>query len=301
MPKGLAVGRIQRQEIAVAVAGKRKSRIGRKHSGPTFGANVVTPANFAGLIVDGIDHALAPNAIVGASPAINSIGRLGKIDAPAGMSTDNEQTVLGIEARGSIVGESALIGGDQASVRCRLLRRIRDRAAVFINSERPIYRSKRNGQQTFSVGAVEHEEVSVTRGLHQHLPRLPAEFPIDQPRDLYSIPVVSIVWRSLKGPHQLTRVGIERDYRAGVEIVTGPGRTVQNRGGIARTPVNQIEIGIVCPGHPGHAAGGLIRSSRGRRTVPLPLRFSGLWIDGPNVARNVIQVSRNANQDATVD
>ena len=39
----------------------------------------------------------------------------------------------------------------------------------FIEAMRPIDRSEGRGQQILPVGSIQHKEVAITRGLHQHL------------------------------------------------------------------------------------------------------------------------------------
>ena len=168
MPQSLAIGSVERENIAARVTGKGEPAIGGHHAGARAAlANVVAPANFAGLVVDGFDYALAPHAIVGARPAIGAVGGLGKVDAPAGMRIDDEEAGFGIEAGRAIVRHAALIGSDQS---CR-------RAwAPFRDWEwggpacpmpsRPVDGAEGSGQQALAVSAIEDEEVAVARTLH---------------------------------------------------------------------------------------------------------------------------------------
>src|SRR5229473_4221107 len=121
----------------------------------------MAPADLASLIVDGLDHALAPNIVICASPSVGSIGGLGKVDAPARMGIHDEQTILGVEAGGAVIGETTLVGRNKASIGCRLFGGIWNRTAVLIDSERPIQRPVSSGQQVLAVGAVENYEVAV--------------------------------------------------------------------------------------------------------------------------------------------
>src|SRR5580658_6482561 len=105
----------------------------------------MTPTYLARLVINGFDHALAPNAVIRASPSIDSIGGLGEIDAVAGMGVNDKQSVLGVEARRTVVGHAPLVGRKQASVGCRFFGRIRNRTAVRIHSERPVQGSEGSG------------------------------------------------------------------------------------------------------------------------------------------------------------
>src|ERR1700733_15515487 len=158
----------------------------------------MAPTNPAGLIVDVFEAAFAPNAVIRPCPAVNSIGRLGKIDAVTGMGVDDKQSVPGVEARGTVVGKTSLVGGNQASVGRRLLGGVWNRAALVIDSKRPVHRSEKSGQKVFAVRAVENKEVAVARGLHEHSLRLAVKISVDQHRSLNRIPVVGIVRRGLE-------------------------------------------------------------------------------------------------------
>src|SRR5258708_8139904 len=104
------------------------------------------PTDLAGLVVDGFDHALAPNAIIRARPPVKSIGWLGKVDAVAGMGVDDKQSGLGVEAGGTEVGKTLLVGCNQASIGSRVLGRIWNRTALLIASKRPGHRPEKSGQ-----------------------------------------------------------------------------------------------------------------------------------------------------------
>src|ERR1017187_3031959 len=114
----------------------------------------MAPADLAGLIVDGLDHGLAPNAVIRARPPVKTIGRLGKVDAVAGLGIDDKQPVLGVETGGTVVGQTTLVRCNQASIGSRLLGGIWNRTALFIDSKRPVYRPERCGQEIPSVRSV---------------------------------------------------------------------------------------------------------------------------------------------------
>jgi len=59
-----------------------------------FGPKFMAPADFAGLIVDGLKHTFAPNAVIRTRPPVDAISWFGKVDRVAGMGVDNEQSVL---------------------------------------------------------------------------------------------------------------------------------------------------------------------------------------------------------------
>src|SRR5437660_7955754 len=132
----------------------------------------MAPADLSGLIIDGLDHALAPNVVICARPSVGSIGGLGKVNAPTRMGIHDKQTILGVEAGGAIIGQTTLVRRNQASIGGGLFGGIWNRAALLIDSKGPIHWAVRNSQEIRPVGAVENNEVAVARGLHQHFLRL---------------------------------------------------------------------------------------------------------------------------------
>src|ERR1051326_8789682 len=158
----------------------------------------MAPPDVPGLVLNSLDHSRAPNVVVGPRPTIDPIGWLGKINAPAGVCTHNEQAGFCVEAGRTIIRHAALVGRDQAAVGSCLLSGIRNRAALFIYSERPVHWTEWNGEQTLSIGAVENKEVAVTRSLHQHFARLAMEVCIHQHWRLDCVPIVRIVGGGLE-------------------------------------------------------------------------------------------------------
>src|SRR5580704_13393508 len=140
----------------------------------------MAPAYLAGLVVDGFDDAFSPKPIIGARPAVIAVCRLGKIKAVTGMGIDNKQTGSRVEAGSSIIRHTSFIGSNQAAVACRFLRGIWNRPSLLVDSKRPVHRPERNGQKALSCGAVQHEEITVARTLHDHLPGLAVEVGVDQ-------------------------------------------------------------------------------------------------------------------------
>ena len=118
------------------------------------------------MIIDGLNHPLAPNSVIRTRPPVDSVGWLRKVDAIAGMGVDDKQPVPGVEAGGTVVGQTTLIGCDQTSVGCWFLGGIWNWTALRIDSKRPVHGPERSGQEVLSVGAVENKKIAVARGLH---------------------------------------------------------------------------------------------------------------------------------------
>ena len=69
VPESFAIAAIERKNIAAGVAGERDAGIRSQHAGGCTIPNIVAPANFSCLVVDGLDDAFAPESVVRASPA----------------------------------------------------------------------------------------------------------------------------------------------------------------------------------------------------------------------------------------
>ena len=306
VPQRRAVARAQRERIVRRVAGDRHARRRRQHT-RRAGAftDVVAPANLARLIVDRPQHALAPHAVVRARPSVLAVLGLEEVDAVGVVRADDEQTGGRIEARRPIVRAAGLVWRDEPAVARRLFRRIGNRPAILVETLGPVHGRERRGQQTLAGRAIEHEVVAVARCLNQQLARRAVDRAVHQHRHFRRIPVVRVVRRCLKSPHQLSGVGVERDDGAGPRVVAGPRRPVQYRRGISRADVDEIELGIVRAGHPHLTAGGAAalrawRSDR-RRAVEGPLHLAGLRIERLQGAGQVVEVSGDADEQMVAD
>ena len=172
--------------------------------------------------------------------------------------------------------------------------------SLRIDSLGPIHGGERRGQQTLAIRPVQHEEVAVARCLHQQLAWLAVEIGIRQHGDFVCIPIVRVVRRSLKSPDQFPGIRVERDNAARPGIISRPYVAIQHGRGISRAHEDQIEVGIVRAGGPHLAAGGaaalrFLRAGR-RRAVKNPLRLAGICIDGFQLARQIIEIARDADQ-----
>ena len=136
VPQGLSSARIQRQHVSVFIAGKCQSGIRCQHTRIIAASpGWMAPANFPRFVIDRLNHALAPHAIVRAGPSIVAVGGLRKIKAVAGMSIDNKQSRLRIKTRRTKIGQAAFIRRDQSSIRRRLLCRIWNWISVLVDSQ----------------------------------------------------------------------------------------------------------------------------------------------------------------------
>src|ERR1700758_2510547 len=121
----------------------------------------MAPTDVAGLVINGLDHALAPNVVIRARPPVDSIGWLRKVDTPTGMRVHDKQPGFRVETRRTVVGHTALVGRNQASVGRGLFGGIWNGTALLVDPKRPVHWPKRVRQQILPVGAVKNKEVAV--------------------------------------------------------------------------------------------------------------------------------------------
>src|SRR5438128_740810 len=138
MPKSLAVAAIQGESVVSAIARKSETRGCGQHAGPSSLFDVMAPANFSGLIIDGFDHGFAPKSIITASPSVCAVCRLGKIDRIRVARRDDERSGFRIETWRAKVGCAAFVGSDKTPVGCWLFVRIGNWAALFVYFTGPV-------------------------------------------------------------------------------------------------------------------------------------------------------------------
>jgi len=109
-------------------------------------------------------------------------------------------------------------------------------------------------------------------------------------------------------PFDLAGLRLQRQHRAGVEIVAGPHRRVE-RAGVADTPIDRVQVRVVRAGDPGRStaqfpgvalpgiAAGLVR--RGDR-VGAPQMLAGLRVPAVDEAAGAEFRPRDAGQDDAV-
>ena len=116
-------------------------------------------------------------------------------------------------------------------------------ASFVVETAHPVHLHERFAEQEFAGGAVEDIEDAVAIGPHHDFARLALPVDVGQHRDLCGVVVEFIVRRELVMPLQLSRVGIQRDDGAGIEIVAWPRISVPVGPGVPGAPVNEIEFG----------------------------------------------------------
>src|SRR5580704_7423879 len=224
MPQYVTVTGLEGDQVTVVVTAEQKvarggenSRAAQADSSRAAGGGIrMAPLHISGLVVDRFEHMLRPK--IAYRPSI-SLGPFTSVREVGHTITkkrvDIKQACLRTKAGRHPIGSSHSIDGQQVAVYRRFLLRVRDRLPFGINSLRPIQRNKRFGDDVGSIGAIEHEKVTVARGLRQKLPRLAFDVSIKKDRRLGIVPVVRIMGRSLEIPNQFARVRIERNDRTG--------------------------------------------------------------------------------------
>src|SRR5262245_17752943 len=158
--------------------------------------------------------------------------------------------------------------------RAQLLRRLAldGPAARHVYVGRPIHLLVRLRRKELSVGAVEHVQEAVAGHVHDHLALLAVH------RDLGldhfpGVPVPHVVGGELVVPSDLARLRTDREDRRGVQVVALSLVAVPGAG-IARAPVDEVELRIVRAGNP------RARASVQGRLAWLPRLvafFAGAW------------------------
>src|SRR5262249_33631532 len=128
--------------------------------------------------------------------------------------------------------------------------------------------------------AIEQKEKSVAAGLSEQFARLAFEFRIKKHRRLDGVPIMNVMRRNLEIPHEFSRVRIQRNDAARVEIVARSRFAGQDRVGISNSPIKKIQRWVVGASHPSHSATeedriGVFRPSFGTG-------LTGLWLGVPS-------------------
>ena len=102
----------------------------------------------------------------------------------------------------------------------------------------------------FAVRAVQHIHEAVLVGLNHHLPKLATNLDIREDILVGAIDIVHIVGRVLKITNNLTRFRPDREHAGREQAIQTLARSGIVWLGIARSPIDEIELGIVGTGAP---------------------------------------------------
>ena len=196
----------------------------------------------------------------------------------------NEQAVRGIVGRRIEIRASAGIGARSRSFLRRHGARHQDGPSFRADALRPCLLHERLRQNHAPVRAIEHVEEAVAVGKQHRLPRLAVDGEVGQHGHLRRIPVVDVVRRELKMPLDLAGVGIERDHRRGVEVVSLAHGAEIVGARVARSVEHEVLFGIVGAGHPDRSAAAQVCVGAFRPRLPARLIRAGHGIEPPRRA-----------------
>src|SRR2546429_3238973 len=117
--------------------------------------------------------------------------------------------------------------------------------------------------------------------LHHHLPLDAIDIDVAQDHSPVGVPVVHLVRRELVIPDEFAGLGPHRKQRSGVQVVARSRGRIP-RAGVARAPIDKIEIGVVRAGDPGRAAAAQVGVSRRPGLIALLTR-SGDGVAAPEL------------------
>ena len=98
---------------------------------------------------------------------------------------------------------------------------------------------------------IQDVEESIAIALHQQFSGPAPEHFVDQQQRLLRVPVVGVVRRELEVPLEHSRLRCQRHHRVRVEVVSSPPLAIQVGTGVARRPVEQIQLGVIAARQPG--------------------------------------------------
>ena len=200
---------------------------------------------------------------------------------------------------------------DKVALQRRLHARHADRPAGLRQAAGPVQLvDERYALEKLTGLAVKNVVETVAVGMHQKLSWTAFVGSVDQNRDLYRIPIMQIVRRELKIPFELAAVGVQRDNRLGIKVVSSSRLAVEVRRRVPDAPVEQVQFGIEAPREPRRSAAGLPRIAgpgfvagltRTRNRVEPPQPFSRRGVEGVQPAVESVVARRVAGDDPAVN
>src|SRR5262249_24288298 len=165
-------------------------------------AELVTPNELAGFVVQRAQRGAGPEVLIAPAPAFHLAVDGAVVNAKKAVAVDVEEPGLRTVAGRHPVGGAVRTGCGKRAGRARIGLGIGNRPATLIDALGPGGFDEGRGDQVFAVGAIENEEESVAARLSKHFAGLSLEITIDQDRRLYGVPVMGVVWRRLKIPSE---------------------------------------------------------------------------------------------------
>ena len=213
MPERLASGSVEGYEVIRGVRGEDYVARSAQHPGtrPAWALPLVAPLGLAGLVIDRLQHALAPTAAIVAAPALGFVLIVvDVIDAISVGSIYVKEAGGRAEAWRRPIGGAGLIGSHQRAVVLGKLGGVWNGLALGVETLCPIRFGESGRHDLLSRGAIQDKEVAVARGLGDQLARLAVDGSVYQNRRLIGVPIVRVVGRRLEIPLHLAGVWIDR-------------------------------------------------------------------------------------------
>ena len=221
---GLPLRRVERDEVAAAVAGEDHPPGRRQQPAAAAAGERMPPGDLAGLRIDRRQEVAERSELRDrlAAEAHRSarigIGQIEHVEAV--VLLDVEEAGVRRVRRRRPVRHAAFDRRHERAGNRRFLRRIRIDLARRPLAERPVRRRAVLARDEVLAGdAIERVEVAVARRGRHELARLAVDRRVDQDRRLRRIPVVRVVHRRLEVPRHLAGVDVDRDQRAGEQVV----------------------------------------------------------------------------------
>ena len=283
------VERVEGHKVVARVSGEeqvaRRRKQARTNAAPAF--PTVAPPDFAGAVVDGLEHRNVVAAPVVSAPTLGFFAIVIQVVHAVGAGGIGvEQSGVRVETLRRPIDGPVLVGRHQCAVQLRLL--------AGLGSGRPSPPTPR--VQFVPTKSVLTRFSPVSRSITKNHPlRLawatsfrgsPSNSPSNNTGVWDGIPIVRVVRGDLEIPDQFARVRIQCDDRLGIEVVPFAPLAGDDGLRVARAQIQEIQFGVVGAWNPGHPAGvhhGLGAGPRRRlgvvrigTRIPPPLHLAGL-------------------------
>ena len=125
------------------------------------------------------------------------------------------------------------------------------RSACCVDTFRPVQLfHERRRREKFSIGAIEHVNITIPVCLHQQFPSCTLIDGVNQDWRFHRIKVEKVMRSELEIPLQFPGIRIESQHAIGVKVVSGTHPTLKVRRRITGAPINRIQLRIIGSGHP---------------------------------------------------
>ena len=268
VPQVLSRGGVVSGKESLGVAGKDQASAGGQDARNHRRARLDVPLDGAGRRVNRLERprCLAVNQRERAPPIRLSLDEERLSRSELGAIIDDRYirvTRAGVIGHGVPFLAAGGAGADPHALFRGQCGRVHKRAARFriesvgsLLAVGPVDLAERFAVEKCSVLAIQAIEIPVAMRLDQRLDRFAVAFDVDQHGCVHAVIIPDVVRAILKMPFIGAVVGIEGDDGASVQVVSRPHFAVEVGRGIADSPVQRVQIGIVSARNPGRPAAG---------------------------------------------